>query len=509
MQIKSLFKLGVIARLSLGLIAMAISIFLIADIIFGILPNKAFIDQTNRIYIAESLAVQFVSLIEEDDSKALNKSMQQITVRHPDIESIGIRRSDGWLTYHTANHAKNWLLSNQDSSTSNNMRVPIKTNETLWGNIEISFKSKKPESMIDAFLESELFWIAVIGLLGAGLIYAYLSRAIQYVDPTKSVPSRVNKAFDIIADGLLVLDKKGQIVMANKAFKDLSGSTDSKLFGKKTSELALTKPLLNQFSDERIPWEESSKNSMNVTDISLEAISNDGDPISLLVSSVPISDDEKESRGHLVTFKNISELEKTNKKLNSTLDELEDSRIKLELNNQHLQEMAYRDPLTGCLNRRAFFQQAEELYASASQGNRELYCVMADIDFFKSFNDLYGHHIGDQVITATAKILTSCVRPTDLICRYGGEEFCILLTDISDKGALEVCERMRTKIEQTANKAIRNTEIKPITSSFGLTSISSGASSIENLIEYADKALYASKENGRNKVTLWTSSLLN
>ena len=208
-----------------------------------------------------------------------------------------------------------------------------------------------------------------------------------------------------------------------------------------------------------------------------------------------------------MTFKNITELYKTNRILNRTLEELEYSRKELEINNQQLQEMAYRDSLTGCLNRRAFFQQAEDLYLNALQGNRELFCIMADIDFFKSFNDIYGHYVGDQVIQIVAKIFQTSLRPSDLICRYGGEEFCMLLTDLSYEKVNEVCERVRKTVEETANKSIRTLKIKPVTISFGVASINSGANSIENLIDYADSALYISKESGRNQVTHWTSAI--
>jgi len=117
--------------------------------------------------------------------------------------------------------------------------------------------------------------------------------------------------------------------------------------------------------------------------------------------------------------------------------------------------------------------------------------------------------LGRVTIQVVAKTFHTCVRPTDLICRYGGEEFCILLSDLTADEAFEVCERMRKTIEETANQSIRSAKIKKITVSFGIASINSGAHSIENLLDYADSALYMSKESGRNKVTKWTTSILN
>jgi diguanylate cyclase (GGDEF)-like protein len=111
------------------------------------------------------------------------------------------------------------------------------------------------------------------------------------------------------------------------------------------------------------------------------------------------------------------------------------------------------------------------------------------------------------VIQIVAKIFQTSLRPSDLICRYGGEEFCMLLTDLSYEKVNEVCERVRKTVEETANKSIRTLKIKPVTISFGVASINSGANSIENLIDYADSALYISKESGRNQVTHWTSAI--
>jgi diguanylate cyclase (GGDEF)-like protein/PAS domain S-box-containing protein len=507
MQIKSFFQLGIIARLSLGLVSMALSLFLIADIVFDILPNKEKTQQVNREQLAKGLSIQLLTLIQDNNTEALNKTLQHVAINNPEIISIGIRRTDGLLQFFTPNHAKNWHLSSNEASSTDQIRIPIQSNNQSWGNIELSFTSNTQKSWIALLLDSYILWIGAIGLVVAILFYAYLNRVLHYLDPSKAVPSRVDSAFDIIADGIVVLDKNGRLLLANDAFKKLCDIEENALYGKRLSELTLTKPLLKQLNNQ-LPWEDFSDNIIQLNDVYLETSSTENELLNLLVSSVSIDDDEKNPRGYLVTFKNISELHKTNLKLNETLDELKVSRAKLELKNQQLQEMAYRDPLTGCLNRRAFFEEAENIFASATQANRELFCVMADIDFFKSVNDVYGHYIGDQVIQVVAKTFTSCLRPADLICRYGGEEFCILLADLTEKDALEVCERMRASVEKHANKSIRSTNIKTITSSFGLVSIHSGANSIENLIDYADSALYMSKESGRNRVTQWTTSLL-
>jgi len=501
MQLKR-FHLNVIARISMGLVALILSLILIADVFFNIFPRADIIKQQQRALLVENLAMQLASLIEAKETTVLNKTILHITANQEDVLSIGIRKSNGWLAYASNNHTKHWKIKPLAPSTIDYMRTPLYSGSDQWGDIEVSFQPAQAGSLLSEF-NGQLFTLLGLSLLSTILIYFYLRRALHYLSPSKTVPTRVHDAFDIIADSILLLDKDGKIVLANAAFKKLDSTINNEyLYGKRIDEVQLTKGLATQLDKGSNPWEQP------FNDITFRTNNQDREILTLLASCAPVLDESQQSRGFLITLKNITELHETNQKLSETLQELKVSRAKLELNNEQLQEMAYRDSLTGCLNRRAFFQKAEDLYTLASQGNRELFCVMADIDFFKSFNDIYGHYVGDQVIQIVAKILTSKLRPSDLICRYGGEEFCILITDVTQQQALEICERMRSTIEDTANKSLRNEKVKQITASFGIASINSGARSIENLIDYADSALYVSKESGRNQVNQWLSSMV-
>jgi diguanylate cyclase (GGDEF)-like protein len=111
--------------------------------------------------------------------------------------------------------------------------------------------------------------------------------------------------------------------------------------------------------------------------------------------------------------------------------------------------------------------------------------------------------VGDQVIQVVARQLSSGMRQADVLGRYGGEEFCIVLPGAGPQDALALAERMRADIEAHARSAIRGTEVMPITASFGVATLSLGARSVEALIDQADQALYRSKQGGRNRVTLW------
>lgn len=184
--------------------------------------------------------------------------------------------------------------------------------------------------------------------------------------------------------------------------------------------------------------------------------------------------------------------------------ELRQSRHRIQVQNTELRRLASRDSLTGCFNRRAFFEQAGELFAQAKAQESSFCCFMADIDHFKQFNDIYGHAVGDQVIQVVAKALTVGLRMPDVLCRYGGEEFCIALPSTSLENAMAVAERIRANIEARASQGMRDISGKPITASFGVASLDTGANTLEDLINQADQALYLSKKNGRNQVTAWS-----
>lgn len=163
-----------------------------------------------------------------------------------------------------------------------------------------------------------------------------------------------------------------------------------------------------------------------------------------------------------------------------------------------LEFMATRDPMTGMLNRRAFFSRAEIEWARTTRSHRPLAAITSDIDFFKKVNDTYGHHIGDLVIKDFANRASQMLRIPDVLARFGGEEFVILLPETGLAEAKKVAERIRLEIEQRRVK-----DLPPYTVSLGVsvTQCESGqASDIEALLAEADAALYRAKQGGRNRV---------
>ena len=110
------------------------------------------------------------------------------------------------------------------------------------------------------------------------------------------------------------------------------------------------------------------------------------------------------------------------------------------------------DPLTGCLNRRAFNEKFDTLFNQARREGNELSCIMTDLDHFKAVNDTYGHGVGNEVIKLLAEILHANTRKDDLVGRYGGEEFCIVLPGLTTEQTMSIAERIRTSIKAYSAK---------------------------------------------------------
>jgi len=166
---------------------------------------------------------------------------------------------------------------------------------------------------------------------------------------------------------------------------------------------------------------------------------------------------------------------------------------------QKLEMMATTDGLTGLLNKRAMLEAAEHKIAAAARFDKKLSVLVLDIDHFKKVNDTHGHDVGDVVIQGLGEILKRQKRATDMVARFGGEEFIVLCEETNAQGAMLLAERIREELEKT----VFHTEkaALSVTCSIGVATLSEGSKSWDTLFKAADDALYVSKRSGRNRST--------
>jgi diguanylate cyclase (GGDEF)-like protein len=477
---------------------------LVGDMVLGLTSDerRALLDQRKKI--CETLAVQFSELAEAGEVGTIRKSMQSLVVGNADVMSTALVNITGETIAFAGDHDNHWESPGGDSSTPTHAQVPIFSGDEKWGTVQVSFA--KTELDFSGLMEDPLVqFLAFLALAGFAAYMLFMKKSLKSLDPKAVIPDRVRSALDLLAEGVVMVDRKGDIVLANLAFASKAEKNVDALLGQSLSKMTWHSNDVKKkrVKEKNLPWVRAMKEGNTQTEVLLSLTTEGSDKRHFSINSSPIMDANETMRGAIVTLNDETALQQANSVLVDMMDKLKNSQEQAKLQNVELQRLATQDPLTNCLNRRSFFEQAELAWAKAVADGQPLSCIMTDIDRFKSINDKFGHAVGDQVIEAVAKVLTSSFRKTDLICRYGGEEFCVLMPGAELDQAVKVAEGARAAIAKTVGGQLNTKEPFEITSSFGLSSLKYGAKDIATLLNQADKALYLAKQSGRDKVSRW------
>jgi diguanylate cyclase (GGDEF)-like protein len=166
-----------------------------------------------------------------------------------------------------------------------------------------------------------------------------------------------------------------------------------------------------------------------------------------------------------------------------------------------LQKQIITDPLTDLYNRRFLQEYLPQEIAKAKRSSSSLAVLMFDLDFFKRINDVFGHEAGDAFLKGVAMLLQGCIRESDIVCRYGGEEFVLILSGASLDGAIKKAEKIRKAVLEL-DLTIRGKPLGKVSTSIGVAVYPEHGTGMEALLRAADEALYEAKENGRNRVVV-------
>jgi diguanylate cyclase (GGDEF)-like protein/PAS domain S-box-containing protein len=489
-------RLTPLLRISFGLVVLTCTILISLDL-FGFMPKPADTTLQARVRLCETLATQTTPAAQRNDMGAIRAALEVTVRQNDDVLSAGLRAADGRLLVASGEHRALWDPEQEKGSTSSHVRLPLYKGGRHWATIEVRFLELTSTGWLNSLWERPLLrLLGLVAVLGFVTYLLYMRRTLRHLDPSAVIPTRVQAALDVMAEGVLLLDQQERIVLANAAFAERLGRSPAKLLGLKASDLDWRRPDSSQAVD-AFPWAESIRESRTSVGAPLSIEADSDEARIFVVNSSPVLDGWGRSKGAIVTFDDVTELEKKSAALEEALAMLEKSQDEIRLRNEELQVLAKRDPLTGVANRRAFFEWLERQFAAARRDGQTLCCIMADIDHFKRINDTHGHSAGDEVIRRIAEALTAEVRSGDSVCRYGGEEFCLVLPGAPMEAATAVAERLRRRIESPGFARV------PVTASFGVSSSRFGATKPSELINQADDALYASKQSGRNRVTRW------
>ncbi|MCC9603139.1 diguanylate cyclase [Stieleria sp. JC731] len=464
------------------------------------MPDVAQIKADSRRRLAESVAINAASHVRKQQWIDLRVGTQTIVDRDEDLLSIGVRSNRGQLKVDAGHHDELWSRVASDPTGIDAIAVPITLNRRAWGNVEFCFRAPD-QSKFGAITEHPLVrliaFYSITGLFGYTL---FVGKVMRVFTNTQVVPDRVRQALDTLAEGLLVLDEHANIVLANRAFADTVNVSCEMLVESSANELPWS------FEDEDLstfPWMTAIDESATVTEQILHLQVDNGKRRIFSVNAAPIGGGDSR-RGALATFRDVTHIEEHRAELETMLTMLRESRDEIEQKNRELEILATQDALTGCMNRRAFFQRFGKLWTAAAIQEKPLSCIMIDNDHFKNVNDTYGHGVGDEVLRQVSRVLREMHGDRGLVCRYGGEEFCVLLPGISFEVAIRIAEDTRKAIE--AITFDEPAELR-LTASIGVSETRFEADTPQDLINQADVCLYAAKRNGRNCVVPYDPKL--
>ena len=290
---------------------------------------------------------------------------------------------------------------------------------------------------------------------------------------------------DSMSDGVLVLDMQNRIVDINTAMLQLLNRGSAPLLGSSASELledslGQAQYILNgekSSTELRLPSSPSRYLDLRVT---------------------PLLDKRQQMKGKLMVFRDVTERKLAERKLRQVNDRLQEQLIEIGTLQSELRAQAIRDPLTTLFNRRYLDETLDRELARAAREHYPVCVIMMDLDHFKQVNDTYGHEAGDRVLKTLADTLASRNRRGDFACRFGGEEFVVVMPNIAADVAYQRAEELRTTLNSLSIPY--GSFCLNVTVSIGIACYPSNGEERESLLRAADRALYAAKKAGRNHI---------
>ncbi len=300
------------SRIAFGVTSTVVSVVLIA-LNIGIMPDYRDVAMQGRAQLCETIAANTSVVVRQRDLRRLEAILELTVKRNKDIVSAAVRREDGSLVVEVGNHETHWKPLKDGRATATQVMVPIRAKHEKWGAVELTFTPIAPLGWKGYFFSPHTLLVAFIGTATFLLCSIYLRKTLQQLDPSKVVPGRVRSALDTLAEGLLVLDNRQRIMLANQSFAEIIGQPPEKLLGRSASELPWGFP--NQSPDNRYPWERAWQNEAPLAGVMLYLADHDGKDRTFMVNCTPIPGTDGKNRGVLASFEDVTQLEETQQAL--------------------------------------------------------------------------------------------------------------------------------------------------------------------------------------------------
>jgi signal transduction histidine kinase/CheY-like chemotaxis protein len=315
-------RLSVKFRVVAGMVSLVISLVFLA-LYLGIIPDRIGAVREGRTSLAEAIAVHSAVLVMKFDSKRLEMDLSLIAKRNPDLLSLSLRRTDGRSMIEIGDHEGQWQPMEQNFMKVNQIRVPISDGRGPWGQLELRFKPLQSEGLKGML---QIPWVQIGLFLGLGCFvsfYLFLGRVLRQLDPSQAIPGRVRTAFDTLAEGLLVVDPKEQIVLANKSFADMLQRPPKAFLGHKVGELPFTDTEGNKIQKENRPWIQALEQGKLQDKRMMRMQVSDEEWLTFNVNCAPVPGSAGKYAGVLISFDDVTQLEKKEIELRKSKEEAE------------------------------------------------------------------------------------------------------------------------------------------------------------------------------------------
>lgn len=297
--------------ITFGLVSITVST-MIAVMFMGIGPNMRQSVMAGRAKLCESIAIDTSIHLSRNDLTRIRALMENLVKRNGEVKSAGVRRTNGKLVIDVNNHVNYWQDGNE-RSTETHVTVPLRVADNPWGMVEMRFRPIHGTGFVRWLTQPWVRYIGITAAIAFIVFSFYLSFVLRQLDPSEAVPKRVRTALDSLAEGLLVTDEKGRVILANQAFATWSGRRPEKLVGRSAANFPWMRDSADVDENDKqyFPWVKALQEKSAQAGVLLKLKDHENNVLTIVANSSPVLGSDGEYRGVLTSFEDVTELEKS------------------------------------------------------------------------------------------------------------------------------------------------------------------------------------------------------
>lgn len=307
---------------AMGQTGLIVSLLLLAAFL-GLLPNTHKTLREGRVALTEAIAANTMAFISQQDIDRFEATLNLVVERNSDLLSAALRSAQGQIMVSIGEHGSHWQQKSGDHSTDNQIQIPIWLKDSKWGQVELRFRPLMSEGWLGVIEHPLLQLVVFLGFCSFGLFYFYLGKMLKQLDPSQAIPTRVRSALDTLAEGLLVLDQREHIVLANQAFAAIVGKAPDDLLGHSAFDFAWTTLEGYPLTQSEAPWIKALQEGKTQRDYMIRLLLTDGVERTFMVNCSPVLGDNAKPGGVLMSLDDVTQLEENKLELHKAKDQAE------------------------------------------------------------------------------------------------------------------------------------------------------------------------------------------